>query len=355
MPAVRSRPKVSANRRGGTAKPAAPKSRAGKGGSAKLSAVKSSSKSSPTKSSEAVLRATRGEPSGAGKAKPRRKSAATTKNRRGRVKRGAARGRSRTVGEHLTLAARAAQPYAVVLTVAFLLLIVAMFWMGGYFNNVRQGVAKLSERAALKSGFAIEDVYVRDNKTLSDETIRAALGTVDGQSLLHFDANAARARLEALGWVRQAAVGRLWPDALVVSVAERSPVAVWQRGGELQLIDSDGVVITPVATGDFMELPLLVGEDAANHAAALIGDLERFEEIRTRVTAAVRVGERRWNLRLRSGADIRLPEESYEEALSTLAQLQDARGVLDQKLEYIDFRNPDQVIFRPASAERARG
>ena len=42
----------------------------------------------------------------------------------------------------------------------------------------------------------------------------------------------------------------------------------------------------------------------------------------SRMVAAVRVGERRWNLRMNNGADVMLPEGAEAPALARLMELQ---------------------------------
>ena len=70
------------------------------------------------------------------------------------------------------------------------------------------------------------------------------------------------------------------------------------------------------------------------------------------MVAAVRVGERRWNLRLNNGADVMLPEGHEVAALDRLMQLQQQHALLDRPLAAIDLRLPDRLVLRPrADAE----
>ena len=62
--------------------------------------------------------------------------------------------------------------------------------------------------------------------------------------------------------------------------------------------------------------------------------------------AAVRVADRRWNLKLRNGVEIRLPEEDAAGALDRLAELDEARGVLSSAVMAIDLRLADRVTMR---------
>ncbi len=58
------------------------------------------------------------------------------------------------------------------------------------------------------------------------------------------------------------------------------------------------------------------------------------------------MGERRWNLRLDNGVDVRLPADEPSAAWETLARLERDHRVLARALEAIDMRQDDRVIVR---------
>ena len=65
-----------------------------------------------------------------------------------------------------------------------------------------------------------------------------------------------RVQIEALPWVEQASVGRVWPDGLEVKVTEQQPVARW---GKTQLLNNRGQVFAPSNIKDFNTWPTLAG------------------------------------------------------------------------------------------------
>src|SRR5205085_9476953 len=114
---------------------------------------------------------------------------------------------------------------------------------------------------------------------------------------------------------------RRLPGTLFVRLAERHPLAVWQHGGVQQLIDREGAVIPVNDLSRFAHLPTVVGDDAAPYAAGLIDMLTSQPALAPRVTAAVRVGGRRWNLRIDDAIEVMLPEENAEGAGGRLVVL----------------------------------
>jgi cell division protein FtsQ len=208
----------------------------------------------------------------------------------------------------------------------------------------RAGV-ELADAAEL-AGFAVANVAVVGRERTSRQAILDALEVKRGAPILAIDLDAARARLERLTWVRSAEIERRLPDTIFVRLVERQPLAFWQRQGKLALIDEDGAVVATDRLDGFGALVVLVGDDAPKLAAPLLAMLASEPELRAHVAAAVRVGGRRWNLRLDNGIDVALPEEDPESAWHRLAALDRSDRVLERAIEEVDLRLPDRLVLR---------
>jgi cell division protein FtsQ len=199
-------------------------------------------------------------------------------------------------------------------------------------------------------GFRVADIRVEGRATTDRATILAALGAHPGTPILAVDPVRAKQQLESLPWVRSALIERRLPDTIYVRLVEREPMALWQHGGKIDLIDRTGTVI-PVARLDrFANLPMVVGEDAASHAARLLAMLASQPDLARRVTAAVDVGGRRWNLRIDNAIDVLLPADDPAAAWADLARLQRNSAILQRDVQAIDMRLPDRLVVRVAPA-----
>jgi cell division protein FtsQ len=225
-------------------------------------------------------------------------------------------------------------------------LIAVVLWAGGYFGMMARAADRAAGAATASAGLEVRRVLLRGAHQTAHDEILKALGPVIGAPIVQVSLQEARARVEALGWVRAAAVTRLMPDTLVVAIREREPAAVWQIDGDLRLIDATGAVIRDVSAYEYSNLPFIVGSGAAEAAAGLLQALGAHEELNKRTYALIRVGERRWDLRLRNNVEIRLPETGFEKAVDDIALMHAAQSTLDQPLEYIDLRDPDRLIIR---------
>ena len=223
----------------------------------------------------------------------------------------------------------------------------------GRLGDVAGSMQAELERRFAEAGFTVRWLDVAGAERVGVEEIAGVIGARPGAGMLAFEPERARARLEALSWVERAKVLRLWPDRIAVVIEERTPLALWQHEQVHRVVDRDGQVIEAARPEDFTHLPHVVGAGAATEAAALLALLDQHPEIAERVTHALRIGERRWNLRLRSGGDVLLPEGDAASALTLLSGLQAQRGVLDYDAQLIDLRTEGEMFLRPW-ADRVR-
>jgi cell division protein FtsQ len=196
------------------------------------------------------------------------------------------------------------------------------------------------------AGFAVREVNAVGRVRTGKEALRAQLGIEVGQPILALDPDAARTRLEALPWVARASVERLLPDRVEVRLIERQPLALWQREGRFDLIDSGGSVIVedvldrgPGAVDPaYGKLRVLVGDQAPRHAATLFALLSTEPALSARVAAATWIGDRRWTLRLDNRIDVLLPERSVLRAWRFLAAKAREEKLLERAVSVIDLR-----------------
>lgn len=200
---------------------------------------------------------------------------------------------------------------------------------------------------AAASGLKITDIKIEGIENTPEPVLRAAIGVQKGDPILGFSLEDTRANIERIPWVEQATVERRLPGLLVVNVKERAPYAIWQNQGKFVLVDRKGQIVANQDVVQFKHLPLIVGIGAPGAAADLLDALRDRPALAEKVSASVRVGERRWNLHMVNGADVMLPEGHEVAALDRLLQLQQDHSVLDRPLLAIDMRLPDRLVFRP--------
>jgi cell division protein FtsQ len=217
---------------------------------------------------------------------------------------------------------------------------------GGHLDELTSAAGDTRNALANAVGFRITTVAINGRKQLTQDEV-LAIGGVNGRSsLLFLDAARVRDRLNANPWIAEATVLKLYPGQLQINLVERTAFALWQQDGRVSVISDDGTVLEPYMAHRFMSLPLVVGKGAATHARDFLALLDRYPQVRDATRAAVFVGERRWNLRLKDGIDIRLPENDADDALAELSRLDKEDHLFSRDIVAVDLRLPDRLTVQ---------
>lgn len=214
-------------------------------------------------------------------------------------------------------------------------------------------VQDFCDDTANRAGFHISEVALTGNGEVSREDILSLAGVTGRSSLLFLDAARTRARLLANPWIAEASVLKLYPGRLRIEIKERQAFALWQKGGRLSLIAADGTVLESYVPPRFASLPLVVGAGAERGAQDFLALVERYPLIAKRVEASVLVAERRWNLHLKGGVEVLLPEREPAKALQTLLDLNRDKNLLARDIVAVDLRLADRVTVRQSDAAAA--
>jgi cell division protein FtsQ len=217
---------------------------------------------------------------------------------------------------------------------------------GGHVDELVGALSDARNALANSAGFRITTVAINGRKQLSQDEV-LAIGGVNGRSsLLFLDAATVRDKLKANAWISDATILKLYPGRLQIDIVERSAFALWQQDGRLSVIADDGAVLEPYMSRRFVSLPLVVGKGADTRARDFLALLDRYPQVRSQTKAAIYVGERRWNLRLKDGLDIRLPENDVGNALAVLSKLDKEERLFSRDITVVDMRLPDRLTVQ---------
>lgn len=204
-----------------------------------------------------------------------------------------------------------------------------------------------------KKGFSIQNVAVTGRQKVPSQFIMQALQIKRGMPILSYDPKAAQARLSENPWFKSVHIERRLPDTVFIRVIERIPAARWQVDGKLALVDAEGVAMTTDNLDDYKHLPIIIGQDARHKLVALFALLQAEPEIGREVKVATWIGNRRWDLKMKSGLVVRLPASQPELALSKLAMLNREQAVLKRDVVSIDLRLPEKAVLQPTTRANA--
>lgn len=228
------------------------------------------------------------------------------------------------------------------------------FWLWKSDTAMRyvQAVVDGAYGYTVKAGFGIDSLYLEGRSRTAMSDIDKAIGVKLGDPILKLSIDEVRERLEKIESVKYAAVERALPGTLYVRIVEREPVALWQNYGRVALVDDNGVVMNDIPIAPYRHLPLIIGEKAPQHIGELMTILAAEPDLTRRFSAAIRVSDRRWNIRLTTRGskvvEVRLPEDKPAEAWKKLSSLQANQQLLDRDVTVIDLRLEGKVFIKLA-------
>ncbi len=243
-------------------------------------------------------------------------------------------------------------------TLSGLFLVFLVFaWSQGYAADWAKTAYDKFITATIEAGFALETVKTSGLEKTSEGAVFEALGVVPGESLFEMEMGLLEEKVEKLPWVRKAVVSRELPSTIKVLVSERVPYARWQIDGRIVLVDDTATVIPGAESSRYTKLPFIVGPGAPEAAPALLNLLATTPEVAAKVVAAVRVGQRRWDLEFDNGMRLKLPEksETYGEAQAWEAfiELSLEKNLFALDVAECDLRLPDRIVMRLTPEGRA--
>jgi cell division protein FtsQ len=221
--------------------------------------------------------------------------------------------------------------------------------MAQWFGLTAAAYRQYGELAA-RAGFEVRDVEVTGMERVDQVKVYDIVLAEMDRSMPMVDVEKVRGDLLQYGWIKDARVSRRLPDRLVVDIVERKPTAIWQRGGKYSLIDAEGNILQNVKTAEVGDLPLLNGPDANRHSVALGKLLDKATALKAQVSGASWIGNRRWDLRFKTGETLALPEGEKQaaEALLNFARMDGIHRLLGRDIIHFDLRDPERAYFRKA-------
>ena len=152
------------------------------------------------------------------------------------------------------------------------------------------------------------------------EHVRAIARAHAAGGFLALDVDAMRSEINALPWVREVAVRRIWPDVVAVELREHQALARW---GEAALVSEEGHVFAPADSEWPQGLPVLAGPlDSAPGVAQRYRELHQMLAPLGLGVAALRMSERRaLELRLDNGLVVLLGRDDPQVRLERFVRV----------------------------------
>jgi cell division protein FtsQ len=211
-------------------------------------------------------------------------------------------------------------------------------------------LSTLAQGGFAEAGLSVGEISISGQTLTSEQAIFDALGIQPDTSTLAFDVESARERIAELPAIDTVTVRKTYPADVSVAVTEKVPVARWRVDGITFVIDASGDQIGEDG-GAYSDLPLVIGDGAADDALVMIRALDHFPQLQNGLVALSRIADRRWDMIYDTGLRIQLPEQGVAQALAKLSVYQSQYQLLDRDVSVIDLRVDSVVAVRPTKRE----
>ena len=137
---------------------------------------------------------------------------------------------------------------------------------------------------------------------------------------------------------------------LSIKVEEKTPALLLKKETGFNVLSEHGEYIRSISSREhFSDLPVITGEGAENAASQATAIFKSIYTNLDRVRGLVFVGQRRWNIIMKSGQVVMLPENDPEQAIQKILLLDKTEQILSRNIAVFDFRLPSRITLRVSS------
>ena len=221
--------------------------------------------------------------------------------------------------------------------------------------TVYRGVAFVFTTHALN----VMHVTVAGNERMSRGEVLSRLDGLEGAHMLTVNLEAWREKLRGAPWVADATLRRVFPNTVMVVIAEREPMGIGRLNDRLMLVDPEGTIIDefgpnyamldlPIIDGLAAGGPTLVDGERATLASRLISGLQQRPEL-AKMVSQIDVSDARDAAVLLKNdpAVLKVGHEKFAERLQAYLELAPALRERVEGIDYVDLRFDERVYVRP--------
>ena len=206
------------------------------------------------------------------------------------------------------------------------------------------------ESSAIYKGFtelSITRILVKGAQESLKEEIITLIENAATEGFSALKAQALREKIESIRKVKKAFVKFSTDGLVIVNVIERKEAVVFFNNDLYEVLDVNGVILSIKQNyEELSKLPLLVGKDASKNINALLALVNEIGSHQSKVLYYEWVGERRWDIHMKSDVVFKLPENNLDKGLKVMRMFLRETNMLSKTVVAVDLRNIDKPIIR---------
>lgn len=197
------------------------------------------------------------------------------------------------------------------------------------------------------SHLEVQNIKINGASHTKGSDVIETIGLSSNESIWSLNITEVVSRVNKLPWVKKSEIKKIYPSTLEINIYEHNPIAIWFFDGKKYLVDDESNIIEKLNPADFNNLKVVAGYNALTEIPDIINILQQFPYFNKKVKSILRVGDRRWTVRLYNGITIHLPETKIAEAIVELERLDNEKLLLSRYVDIIDMRLKDRIDILP--------
>ena len=229
-----------------------------------------------------------------------------------------------------------------------------LFWINSFYETN----LKYIDTIFYSLGFKVTDVVIQNRKFLTLETMNEVFKeknqTEHKNSIFRLNLQSIKKNGMDSKLFKELILKKVYPNIMQVYVLERKPLGFWHKNNQALLIDDHGDVLGDHTTISKYTLDVQInlkknffnfaGVNANLYANQLVTLIQGQIYITNNLSYAEYIENRRWNLVLKTGLTIKLPESLNKELLSKISQLLKHSNI--ENMEILDMRNQGKIYVK---------
>lgn len=211
------------------------------------------------------------------------------------------------------------------------------------YNRAAVAVNTVQGKIDLK----VKAINIIGNDRISNDVISDITGIRQGDNINAIDIYSIKHELEKLSWVKTAVIERVLPSTINIYIQENDPKAIYVNGDARYLISDEGDILEKIESDSHPSLVILRGEKANVGYSQVLDQLFEQEDVYKNIDEMHKISNRRWNIVLKNGVTIKLPENGVLSAMKELKmQIRKNNDLLSCRCT-LDLRfTPEKIYVR---------
>jgi len=226
----------------------------------------------------------------------------------------------------------------------FVFIFIYLFWLMNNFNKISI-LSNYIEIFSKKYDYLFKNVEINNLNYISELEIKKFFEKYYNKSIFLIPIKDISEKIEKNRWIESLTVHNSFKNTIFINIKELETIGLYFDGQNYFLISKYGDLIDVADEKEIKKYIILEGQNAFKLAPKLIELIP--DELKSIITKAHYVNNRRWNITTKDNIKILLPEIEYKQAMDNFINIYDNLYSSDiNNIEYIDLRLSKKMIIK---------